>query len=439
VAAGRKKVLVRATGEAINPNSRSPRHLVTGMENQEPKDTGIILRVALFSLLVNACLVAIKLAVSFFTGSLSIRADAVHSFIDIIGSAAVILGLIISGRKSKGFPYGLYKVENLVAIIIALLLFGTAYEVIHQAIFSPSEIHEFGVWVLAVTAALVFVPFLFGRYEVGAGKKFNSPSLIADGKNFRADVLSSAIVFFGLLGQFLQYPLDRIAAVLVAVFIMWAGWGILVDGMKVLLDASIDRENLDLIRAIIEDDPAVVEVKKVMGRNSGRFVFVEVEITLRTTSLERAHQISERIEREIAKKVPNVDHTVLHYEPRHAAMLRYGIPLADAAGSISTHFGEAPYFAVVDMERSEVVANPHRQVLKGKGITVAKYLVTFKPDVIATREDIAGKGPGYVFADAGVITVRTDAEDLDTFLRTLINDLPEPPGPHGSRHESGDS
>ncbi len=371
------------------------------MENQEPKDTGIILRVALFSLLVNAGLVSIKLAVSFLTGSLSIRADAVHSFIDIIGSAAVILGLVISGRKSRGFPYGLYKVENLVAILIAFLLFGTAYEVMHQAIFSPSEIHEFGVWVLAVAATLVLIPFLFGRYEVSVGKEFNSPSLVADGKNFRADVLSSAIVFLGLLGQFLRFPLDRIAAVLVAFFIIRAGWGILVDGMRVLLDASIDRESLDLIRATIEDDPAVVDVKKVMGRNSGRFVFVEAEITLRTASLERAHQISERIEQEIARKVPNVDHTVLHYEPRHAARLRYGIPLADATGPISTHFGEAPYFAIVDIdivdgkvERSEVVANPHRQVAKGKGIAVAKYLVTFKPDVIATREDLAGKGPG---------------------------------------------
>jgi cation diffusion facilitator family transporter len=398
-----------------------------GMENQETKDTGIILRVAIFSLLVNSGLVAIKLAVSFFTGSLSIRADAVHSFIDIIGSGAVILGLVISGRKSKSFPYGLYKVENVVAIIISLLLFATAYEIVHEAIFAPSEIHEFSGGVLILVAALVPVPLLFGRYEAGMGRRFNSPSLIADGKHFRADVLSTVIVFFALLGQYLQVPLDRIAAMLVAVFIVKAGWDILVSGMRVLLDASIDHETLDRIRATIDGDPAVVEVKKIMGRNSGRYVFVEAEITLRTASLERAHHISQRIEREIAKKVPNVDHAVLHYEPRHAARIRYGIPLADTEGSISGHFGEAPYFAIVDIdiparkvERTEVIANPHQQVVKGKGLSVAKYLITFKPDIIATREDLAGKGPGYVFADAGVETVRTDAKDLRSFIRSCV-------------------
>jgi cation diffusion facilitator family transporter len=402
---------------------------VTVMKNQETKDTRIILRVALFSLLVNAGLVAIKLAVSFFTGSLSIRADAVHSFIDLIGSGAVILGLMISGRKSTSFPYGMYKVENFVAIIISLLLFGTAYEIVHQAIFAASEIHEFGGWVLVLVAALVPVPFLFGRYEAGVGRQFNSPSLIADGKNFRADVLSSSIVFFGLLGQYLQVPLDRVAAMLVAIFIVNAGWGILVNGMRVLLDASIDHETLDMIRATIDGDPAVVEVKKIMGRNSGRYVFVEAEITLRTPSLERAYQISQRIEREIARKVPNVDHTTLHYEPRHTARIRYGIPLADTEGTISGHFGEAPYFAIMDIdtmgrkvERTEVIANPHQQMVKGKGLSVAKYLISFKPDIIATREDLAGKGPGYVFADAGVETIRTDAKDLGSFIRSCIED-----------------
>jgi cation diffusion facilitator family transporter len=405
------------------------------MVTREKTDDGIILRVGMGSVLVNTGLVAIKLTLSLITGSLSLRADAVHSLIDLISSGTVILGLIISGRKSTSFPYGLYKVENVAAIIISLLLFGTAYEIVYQAIFAASEIHEFGGWVLVLVAALVPVPFLFGRYEAGVGRRFNSPSLVADGKHFAADVLSSAIVFFGLLGQYLQVPLDRVAAMLVAVFIVKAGWGILADGMRVLLDASIDHATLDLIRTTIDGDPAVVEVKKVIGRNSGRYVFIEAEITLRTPSLERAHQISERIEREIAKKFPNVDHIVLHYEPRHVARIRYGVPLADPGGTISGHFGEAPYFAIVDIditgrkvERTEVIANPHQKVVKGKGLRVANFLVTFKPDTIATREDLTGKGPGYVFADAGVETVQTDAADLGTFLRSCIEDLQKPGG-----------
>lgn len=402
------------------------------MVNREQKDSRILLKVAVFSLLVNIGLVLVKFLLSVSTGSLSLKADAVHSFIDIFGSGALIMGLIISRRKSSTFPYGLYKVENVVAVIISFLLFATAYEIMYQAIFAPSEIHAFSVWVLVLVASLILVPFLFGRYEVHMGMRFNSPSLIADGKNFTADVLSSTVVFFGLLGQYLQFPVDRIAAILVVILIVKAGWGIMVSGMRVLLDASIDHQTLDTIRSTILRDPAVVDVKKILGRNSGRYVFVEADITLRTSSLEKAHTISERIEKEILKAVPNVDRTVIHYEPWHDTKIRYAVPLDDYKGTIGSHFGEAPYFALVDIdkssrtiERTDVMTNPYQNVTKGKGIMVANFLVTFKPDVVVTRENLAGKGPGYVFTEGGIEIIQTDAGDIKTFIQQSVgNDNP---------------
>ena len=75
---------------------------------------------------MNLALVGIKLVLSHISGSLALQADAVHSPVDAFGSTAPILGIFISGRKSKSFPYGLYKVKNLVATIVPLtLLFGT--------------------------------------------------------------------------------------------------------------------------------------------------------------------------------------------------------------------------------------------------------------------------------------------------------------------------
>ncbi|MBC8276566.1 MAG: cation diffusion facilitator family transporter [Chloroflexi bacterium] len=386
-----------------------------------------MLRVGIYSLLVNLALVGAKLTLSIIAGSLALRADAIHSLVDVFGSIALILGLFISGRKSKSFPYGLYKVENLVSVIISVLLFLTAYEIVREAITGEMVAVPYGGWVLGVVGALILVPFLFGRYEVSVGKKVNSPSLIADGSQFKADVLSSSVVFFALIGQRFGLPLDRIAAAVIALFIVRAGWGLLANSMRVLLDASIDQGTLEQVRLVIMAEPAVSGVQDVTGRNSGRYFFVEAVVTLRISDLERAHSVSERIEDRIRKTVPNVDRVLIHYEPQSKTQLRYAVALTSTQGKISQHFGESHYFALVDVDfkekkvqRQEIVANPHLDLIKGKGIKVAEFLLSYKPDVIVARENLSGKGPGYAFAEAGVETIQTEAKSLDEFLDQLI-------------------
>ena len=140
-----------------------------------------MVRIGIYSLTVNLILVAAKLSLSFVTGSLALRADAIDAFVDFITSIALILGLVISGRKSKNFPYGSYKVENLVSALISLLLFFTAYEIVAEAISTRTEAGSFGYWVLILIAIFILIPFFFGRYELRMGREYNLPSLIADG------------------------------------------------------------------------------------------------------------------------------------------------------------------------------------------------------------------------------------------------------------------
>jgi cation diffusion facilitator family transporter len=392
--------------------------------------TDPVLRTAMLSLLLNITLVAVKLALSAISGSLALQADAVHSLVDVFASIALILGLVISTRKSPAFPYGLYKIENIVSVVISFLLFLTAYEIVREAITVEATSATYSVWLLVVVAALIPVPFLFGRYEVRVGKRHNSPSLIADGSQFTADVLSSSIVFVSLLGAYFAIPLDRVAAAIIAVFIARAGWGILADGMRVLLDASIDQSTLEAIRSIILAQPEVARIKRISGRNSGRYVFVEAEVILRVTDLVHAHRTSERIEGAIKEAVPNVDRVVLHYEPKSPLRVRYAVALEDREGTISRHFGEAPFFALFDVNRESgrveeirIVENPHARVEKGKGIVVAEFLLADKPDVVVGRESKGGKGPGYVFAAAGVEVKQTDAPLLNTLVEEILLDV----------------
>ena len=394
-------------------------------DEKTPSGTPMV-RIGLYSLAVNLVLVAAKLSLSFVTGSLALRADGIHSLVDVFASIALILGLVISRRKSRNFPYGLYKVENLVSAIIALLLFFTAYEIVVEAIRSGTAAASYGSWVLAIVAILILIPFFFARYELNAGRKYNSPSLIADGSQFRADILGSSVVFIGVLGQLLGFPLDRIAAGIIALFVVYAAWGLLASSMRVLLDASVSYEMLEKIRSLIQATPAVSTVQNLVGRNSGRYVFIEATVTMRTEDLKKAHLVSQEIERSVKSAVPNIDRLLIHYEPETKTQQRYVVTLSNREGQISEDFGKSAYFVLVDIDskqrtviRQEIIANPYREFEKGRGIKVAEFLLTYKPDIVVARETLVGKGPGYALADGGTETMQTEAKSLDELLSQL--------------------
>jgi len=386
-----------------------------------------VLRVALYSLIFNLALVAAKLILSAASGSLALRADAVHSLVDVLASVALLLGLKISERKSQSFPLGLYKVENLASIAISFLLFATAYEIFLEAVQGGIEPSSYQGYVLYAVAAIVPLPYLFGSFQIRLGKQTGSPSLIADGRQHRADVLTSALVFLALIARSIDLPLDRIAAAIIALVILKEGWEILIYGMRVLLDASVDRKTLEKISQLIMQAPEVESINEVVARNSGRYLFVQANLVLRVTDLKRAHLASGRIEAQIRKELPHVDRVLIHYEPRTKSRFRYAVPLADARGSVGEHFGESPYFALVEIDlqetrlsKQEIIANPYHDLAKGKGLKVARFLLTYKPDVVLTRESLAGKGPGYAFAEAGVEIRQTGYRTLDELIRELV-------------------
>jgi len=114
---------------------------------------------------------------------------------------------------------------------------------------------------------------------------------------------------------------------------------------------------------------------------------------------------------------------LLHAEPVERTHLRYAVPLADPSGAISDHFGEAPYFALVTVrladgavEEQQLIVNPHKAMEKAKGIRVAEWLVVQKVDVVLLKESLHGRGPIYVFGDAGVEMWETEVATLSEAL-----------------------
>ncbi|HEY0635673.1 MAG TPA: cation diffusion facilitator family transporter [Gammaproteobacteria bacterium] len=370
-----------------------------------------------YSILVNVVLAALHGVIAIASGSLAVTAEVVHNLVDLLGAVAVLAGIRLAGRKSPRFPYGLYKIESVVALGMAGLVFLTAYEIVQQALLASANKVQADVWMVPMLVMTTALPLIFSRYELHAGRVAHSPALIADAKEYHIHAFTTGLAMIALAASWLELPIDRIAALLIVIVVLKTGWELLRDAMRVLLDASLDAATQAQLQQLIASYPLVTEVKWITGRNAGRYLFIEAGITLRSTTLEKVEDAVQHIEAMVREAMPRIVRVLVHVEPASVAHVRYALPLAAADGALSKHFAEAPYFLLLTLQREghhlverRVVVNPFNSFERGKGIRVAEWLIAQKVDVVLTREELQGKGPAYVFSDAGVELRFTEEE-----------------------------
>ncbi len=123
----------------------------------------------------------IKLAVALYTGSTAVLADAIHSAVDVAGSFMVWLGVRLATHKFKRFPYGFYKIENLLALAIGAAILYGAYEILQIFIAGEAPLPEnIPVGIAGVLLGMA-LDFFWGRFEANSGRLINSPGIEASG------------------------------------------------------------------------------------------------------------------------------------------------------------------------------------------------------------------------------------------------------------------
>jgi cation diffusion facilitator family transporter len=389
-----------------------------------------VARVATWGVIVSVALVALTVAVAAVSHSLALVAMAVDCIVDLVAALVLWLGLRLSERKSAAFPYGLYKIENLLQVAVALLIFVAAFEIGRQAFVTGRQTPSINGLVIAGVVVTIVVTWAYGWYATRLGKRVSSPALVADGKHRQLDVLSTSLALVAVISTYAGFNIDRVAAVIILAFAVYAGWGLLVAGMKVLLDASVDAGTLTRIRHLLESEPLVSQVDSLAARSAGRYLFLEATLRLRTDDLAKAHAASVRLETQIREAIPAVDRVSLHIEPPRRETLHVAVPLASPAGDISSEFGEASCFGVAEVRaadgkvlRQVVLPNPKLGIEKQKGILVAEWLVAQHIDVLITAREV-NKGPSYVLREAGVEMRRARAARLADELALLRADAP---------------
>ncbi len=381
-------------------------------------------RWALGSLILNFSLSILKLGAGLFTNSLALIAEAIHSFSDLIASIISLASVKLAAKKTKEFPYGLYKLENIASVIISLFLFVAAYEIIKEAFFSEerAEIKHIHVAIIVMVIAMV-ATFIYSRLEIKAAKELNSPALMADAQHIWADFLSSVIVIAGLVGTYFGYNLDKYAAAVVSLFIIHSGWEIFSSGIKVLLDISLEKDELERIKKIIYSHPAVVEIKHIRGRAAGSFKFLDIELLLHNYSLRETHKIVDEIEKKIRTEVPNIDSVFIHYEPVRQEGLRIAF-LVDKENKIKD-FTSAEKVIVVDVSKNFETHISNTLDITGNEKEIGDIVSRISVDIVVSKLHPLDFEVRWKLTRAGVMVWETEKETFDEALDEVLKSWKE--------------
>jgi cation diffusion facilitator family transporter len=156
-----------------------------------------------------------------------------------------------------------------------------------------------------------------------AARKYNSQALEADALHFNTDIWSSGVVLLGLfsvkLGEWFPAlsflaSADAVAALLVALIVVWVSFQMGHRTVQALLDAAPAGMEENVINAV-ERIPGVLNCHNVRVRYSGPQLFLDIHILVDgEQTVREAHQLTDRIEQAIQKMIPGADVTV-HPEP----------------------------------------------------------------------------------------------------------------------------
>ncbi|AFZ44210.1 cation diffusion facilitator family transporter [Halothece sp. PCC 7418] len=295
------------------------------MTTTETDNRPQVRRVLILTLILNLFVMGLKLVVGFFTGSLSIKADALHSFTD---SANNVLGLVsnqfASPQPDREHPYGHQKYEALGALGIAAFLGITCFEIIQrivQRLWEGAAVIQLSSWELWLLIIVLGVNIFVAFYERHLGHKLDSPILIADSYHTMGDIWITLVVILGLVGmwqaQIWEIPqlrwLDVILALPVALLVLKSGWKVLRENLPWLVDEiAIPPE---VIYRIALQVPGVLNCHEIASRGVvGRQVFIEMHMVVDSDDVETAHDITEAVEQRLEEYFSPA-RILIHIEP----------------------------------------------------------------------------------------------------------------------------
>lgn len=277
--------------------------------------------VAKLSIFSISLLIVMKVVASIMTGSIGIRADALHSIIDLSGAVIGYIGIRIAGKPpDERHAFGHGKAENVAGVVIAGLIFVAAGTIVYEAIKrliagGTVELVTLGIY---ITAAAIVINMTVSWYALRVARSTDSIALEATARDMFADVLSSCAVLAGLIlvGLTGLNILDPIVALLVAILITRTAYLTMKKSFSGLMDARLPKaEEAEIKSCLREHAGQLVGFHELRTRKAGNQRYIDLHLVMpKTTSVKEAHRVCDHLEQDIKNRLPNISITI-HVEP----------------------------------------------------------------------------------------------------------------------------
>lgn len=360
-------------------------------------------RVAITATVAILLLAVAKFIIGYLFDSRILIADAFHSGVDVLAIFASWFGLWLASRKeSARFPYGLYKAETFVTLVIGALITWAGIENLiegYSKFFVLAPDRAFPVLPVLVSGVSVFVSYFVAKMERKTGAIINSGALQANASEAFLDIGTSLVVLAGILLAHAKIPyVEGSIVISIALLIIRLGIKNIWTSILILMDANLDPKLQSEILKKISFVDGVKEVRNVKIRQSGPFKMVECDITTApSVSVYRAHEVTDRIENLIARDHSQIESVFVHVKPARHGTIFAIIPVRDINGldsKVHGHFGRAPYFIILRLDNeggTEIEDFYYNAFLGDKdsihvGVKVIKTVIRHSLDLVFTAK-----------------------------------------------------
>ena len=268
---------------------------------------------------LNVLLFAGKLAAGILSGSVAITADAFNNLSDAGSSVVSMLGFKLAGQKpDSDHPFGHGRMEYVSGLIVAMLIILMGVELLRtsvEQILHPEAV-EFSLVSVGILAVSILVKLYMCAYNRSIGKKIRSASMVATATDSLSDVCATAVVLAAtIFSRFSDLPIDGWCGLLVALFILYAGYRAAADTINPLLGQPPEPEFVAEVERRVLAHPEIVGIHDLIVHNYGPgrlMITLHAEVPADGDMLE-LHDVVDTVEHELA--VALHCQTTIHMDP----------------------------------------------------------------------------------------------------------------------------